>query len=59
VIEIRAEDVESIDTAALQLLISFVNEAKSKGKSIKWESCSDKLEDSSGLLAIKEGLGIS
>ena len=58
-IEIQAEDVDSIDTAALQLLISFIKEAKSKGKNIKWGSTSGKLESSVELLAIKEELGIA
>lgn len=58
-IEIEAEGVESIDTAALQLLISFVKQAKSKGKSVKWKSVSNKLESSSELLAIKEELSLS
>jgi ABC-type transporter Mla MlaB component len=57
-IEIEAEDVESIDTAALQLLLSFIKEAKLKNKSIKWKSMSDKLEGSIELLAIKEDLAI-
>jgi len=57
--EIKAGDVESIDTAALQLLTSFVKEAKSKGKNIKWGSASDKLESAVELLAIKEELGIA
>ena len=58
-IEIEAEDVDSIDTAALQLLTSFIKEAKSKGKNIKWRSTSNKLESSVELLAIKKELGIA
>lgn len=53
-IEIESEDVESIDTAALQLLISFIKEVRSKGKSIKWRSISNKIESSIDLLSIKE-----
>ncbi len=58
-IEIEAGDVESIDTAALQLLASFIKEAKSKDKCIKWRLISNKLEDSVKLLAMKEELGIA
>jgi len=44
-IEIQAEDIESIDAAAIQLLVAFVNAAKSKGKKILWKGISDKLND--------------
>lgn len=59
VIEIEAKDVESIDTAALQLLAVFINEAKTKDKTIKWNSCSDKLSNSIELLGMSEDLGVS
>lgn len=55
---LEAEDVESIDTAALQLLVSFVKKAESESKVVSWKSCSDKLKTAAELLSLTEDLKI-
>jgi len=44
-IKIQAEDIESIDASAIQLLVVFVKTATNKGKKIEWQGVSDKLHD--------------
>ena len=58
-VEIKADDVESVDTAALQLLLGFVKQLEEKGKSVKWMGCSDKFNSSVIVLNMGETLGIS
>jgi len=57
-LKISGGDIESVDTAALQLLLAFVAEAEKNGKKIEWESCSEKLRSSASLLNIEKSLGI-
>ena len=58
-LEIKCEEIESIDTAAIQLLIAFVQDANKKGKSIKWVGQSEKLKSAIDLLNVKDAIAIA
>ena len=58
-IEIQGEDIESIDSAAIQLLTIFIIKAKADGKSIKWLNTSEKLRLSVNTLGINNFLELS
>ncbi len=58
-IEIKAEDIESIDAAAIQLLIAFSLKAKDKNKTIEWKAISSRLEEAMDVLQVKEYLGVA
>jgi anti-anti-sigma regulatory factor len=49
-INIQAGQVDSIDTAALQLLTSFDAMVKAQGKTILWQSSSDKFKEAASQL---------
>lgn len=57
-IQIDASLVESVDAAALQLLISLVNECKAQDKKISWHAMSDKINESAKLLNLSDALGL-
>ncbi len=57
-VNINAGDVESADTAGLQLLLAFVNGVTSTGKIIKWQSTSPALEEAASKAGISEQLGL-
>jgi len=50
--------VERIDTAGLQLLLSFVKHQASRGKSVRWLASSPELIRGSQLLGIAGILGL-
>ena len=52
-IELLGGDVESIDAAALQLLVSFLQQTRETGKNFNWKSCSDKIKEVADNLSIK------
>lgn len=58
-IEINAADIESIDTAAIQLLIVFVDQATKSGKSIKWLVTTDKFKVAVTTLNLNNALNLA
>lgn len=58
-IEIQAEDIESIDASAVQLLLVFVNAAKSKDKKIVWKGVSDKLNEAVTMFQLNNQLDMA
>ncbi|MDH5571676.1 MAG: STAS domain-containing protein [Gammaproteobacteria bacterium] len=52
-VDIQGGNVESIDAAALQLLVSFNRQASERGKIIEWQSCSDKIKEVAANLIVK------
>lgn len=58
-IEINAGEVESVDTAGLQLLMALCKQSHEKGIQIQWQSVSPKLMKSAELLNIKHVLCIN
>ena len=57
-IEINAGEVESVDTAGLQLLMALIKQSRTNGIQIVWETISPKLMKSAELLNIKPMLSI-
>jgi len=51
-IEVETIEVESIDTAALQLLYAFIEQTRISGKNIHWRSRSEKIGEASRMLNI-------
>jgi ABC-type transporter Mla MlaB component len=51
---LKADDIDRVDTSALQLLCSFFREATKQGMIPRWESPSQALIDSAVLLGIAE-----
>ncbi len=51
-IEVETTEVESIDTAALQLLYAFIEQTRMSGKNIHWRSRSKKIDEASRMLNI-------
>lgn len=52
-VQIAGGDVESCDTAAIQLILAFNKQAKTLGKDVEWLACSQKISDIGGLLGVK------
>jgi ABC-type transporter Mla MlaB component len=57
-VEIDASSIERVDAAALQLLCSFVREAKKRGKEVRWIQPSQALTASARLLQLEEILDL-
>jgi anti-anti-sigma regulatory factor len=57
-VEIAGDEVESMDTSAVQLLLAFVNEARSEGIQLSWLNYSKKIESVAGMLGINSQLMI-
>ncbi len=57
-ITIDASQVEDIDTAGLQLLLSFVKTVKASGREIYWDSPSETLSVAVKETALKEVMGL-
>ncbi len=51
-IDVETIEVESIDTAALQLLYAFAEQTRMSGKNIHWCSRSEKIDEASRILNI-------
>ncbi len=51
-IEVKSAEVESIDTAALQLLYVFAEQSRMSGTDIHWHSRSKKIDEASSILNI-------
>ncbi len=58
-ITIDAEKVEDIDTAGLQLLLSFVKAVKEKGRKVSWQAPSETLVAAVTETALKEVIGLN
>ena len=57
-VELDFEDVDVVDTAALQLLVAFTKEAHKRGVSISWQQPSAALFRSAELLGLSQELGL-
>lgn len=57
-IDLKAEAVERIDSAGLQLILSFRRELQQSGGDLTWKHPSDKLRDAANLLGMSEELGL-
>ena len=55
-IEIKADDIENIDTAAIQLLLSLIKQAEADNKTVKITSSSEKLKQVLNLLDIEQNI---
>jgi anti-anti-sigma regulatory factor len=58
-ISIQSEDLSRVDAAGAQLLYALVKEAKSRSVSLKWESVSDALQETTDMLGLSEGMGFA
>ncbi len=58
-ITIDAEKVEDIDTAGLQLLLSFVKTIKEKGRKVSWQAPSETLVTAVTETALKDVIGLN
>lgn len=56
--EVNVGQIESIDTAALQLLLAFSNDLRSKGKKLNWIGQSDEFNESIALLNLSSHIDI-
>jgi anti-anti-sigma regulatory factor len=57
-IVLNGENIDRIDGAALQMLLSFFQAAESLGMPIKWQACSEVLKKSAKLSGLTGNLGI-
>jgi len=51
-IEVDAGEVEAVDTAAIQMLYTFIEQTKISGKSLRWKRQSEKIAHASNMLNI-------
>ena len=58
-VRLDAATVERADTAALQLLYAFVQEARANGVTVEWHEPATALYDAARLLGLEAGLGLS
>ena len=58
-VRIDGSAVERIDTAGLQLLLSFVRHQSGRGKAVKWTSASPELLRGSQVLGLGDLLGLN
>lgn len=56
---LRASDVEQADTAALQLLLAYWQDAASRGIAVRWEAPSQTLRQTACLLGLGPHLGLN
>jgi ABC-type transporter Mla MlaB component len=59
ILELKAEAVEKVDTAGLQLIISIKKEVQTSGGNIIWRKPSEKLLTSAKSLGLSDHLGLS
>ncbi len=57
-VELDFEDVDIVDTAAIQLLVAFTKEAHKRGVAISWQQPSAALLRSAELLGLSQELGL-
>ena len=55
---VDASGVESIDTAALQLLVAFTNAIREQSRTIEWKEPSSEFRAMAELADLSRGLGI-
>lgn len=58
-IVLRAAGVEHADTARLQLLVAYWQDAKGRGIPVRWEAPSQPLQQAARLLGITTHLGLN
>jgi len=58
VVKIDAAALKQVDTAGVQLLYAFVQEAGKKGMAVIWVAKSEELLTVSGQLGLAEGMGL-
>ena len=58
-VELKADAVERIDSAGLQLILSFKQELQQSGGTLTWKRPSDKLRDVADLLGMADDLELS
>ena len=56
---IEASQVERIDTAALQLLVAFVQDRKAEGRAVVWLDCSEALVRAARTLGLSRDLALA
>lgn len=54
----KADEVERIDTATLQLLVAFVRDATNRQVSVNWQSPSAVIYEAAALLGVSNELGL-
>ena len=57
-VNIDASAVDSVDTAALQLLVAFARHAEAQASALNWVKTSDVFIDSARLLDLDQHLGL-
>lgn len=55
---LRAAEVEQADTAALQLLVTYWQDAKGRDIPVRWEAPSQPLQQAARLLGVTTHLGL-
>lgn len=55
-VNLHANKVETIDTAALQLLLAFVRQVRDNGKQVYWKSPSAALLNAAALTGLRDEL---
>lgn len=58
IIGVHGDRVESVDAAAMQLLVSFVAEARSNNKKVDFSRRSDKIDEVADLLDLRQALSL-
>lgn len=58
-IELSASDTENIDGAGLQLLATFIKDAKNRGIQINWGKSSDAVREAAGQVGLSVVLGLT
>jgi len=58
-ITLDAAYVESVDTAALQVLLAFVRQVRGKGHTVNWQSPSDALLKTASLTGLAIDMGLA
>lgn len=58
-IELKADAVEKVDTAGLQLIVAVKKEAQASGGNIIWKKPSEKLLTSAKSLGLSQHLGLN
>lgn len=53
-VQLKADEVERADTAALQVLAAFFQDARAQEQKIQWQAPSQALQDSAALLGLTE-----
>lgn len=55
---LKAKEIEKIDTAAMQLLLTFVRQAEAQSLAVEWAFPSHLLQEQAELLGLSEALNL-